>query len=280
MAPMRCALLALFAGAAAKDLRIAMYSGEGAILTGDADYPYIPVLTEAAQGLTPAAHLEILNGTTELQAKLNNVDFDMVFFPGGWSTGQAHGLGDDGMEAVKSFVHNGGGYVGTCGGAWLGLEFLRLYGDGPDGQGIPADELGEGDSHVAFSEEALRDEFTQLDLSSFANESTLLIHYQGGPTIPEYKTVLPRSVGILASYTEDLPSDRGAHEGAGTPAITYSVYGSGRVVLNAPHPEHALSESGVGVPIYRGELAWAARWGEESLQAGEEPAQFHSELHV
>jgi len=172
---------------------------------------------------------------------------------------------------MGSFVHNGGGYMGTCGGAWLALEYLRLYGagvpwsQGPDGHGIPADELGEGDSHVAFSDAALRDVFTELDLSSFANESSLLIHYEGGPTIVNYTTDLPKSVGVLASYTEDLPSDWGWHEGAGTPAITYGVYGSGRVVLNAPHPEHVLSESGVGVAVYRGELAWVARWGETSM---------------
>ncbi len=46
-------------------------------------------------------------------------NFAMLFVPGGWSSNKIKALGDRGVRAVKRFVHNGGNYIGFCGGAGL-----------------------------------------------------------------------------------------------------------------------------------------------------------------
>ncbi len=43
----------------------------------------------------------------------------MLFVPGGWASNKVKALGDDGIVEIKRFVHNGGAYLGFCGGAGL-----------------------------------------------------------------------------------------------------------------------------------------------------------------
>ena len=46
-------------------------------------------------------------------------NFDVVLFPGGGGTRQANGLQQEGQQAVRQFVKEGGGFVGVCAGAFL-----------------------------------------------------------------------------------------------------------------------------------------------------------------
>ena len=48
--------------------------------------------------------------------------FDVVVFPGGSGNAQAEAIGPTGIAALRAFVADGGGYIGTCGGAFLGLQ--------------------------------------------------------------------------------------------------------------------------------------------------------------
>lgn len=45
----------------------------------------------------------------------------VLMVPGGWASHKARVLGVKGLEQVRAFVRNGGGYVGFCGGAGLAL---------------------------------------------------------------------------------------------------------------------------------------------------------------
>ncbi|MDA8423040.1 MAG: BPL-N domain-containing protein [Nitrospiraceae bacterium] len=49
-------------------------------------------------------------------------EYDLLFVPGGWASNKLKALGSDGIEAVKRFVHDGGSYLGFCGGAGLATE--------------------------------------------------------------------------------------------------------------------------------------------------------------
>ena len=42
-----------------------------------------------------------------------------LFVPGGWASNKLKALGDDGVREIKRFVHDGGAYIGFCGGAGL-----------------------------------------------------------------------------------------------------------------------------------------------------------------
>ena len=46
-------------------------------------------------------------------------DYSLLFVPGGWASNKIKALGNDGIEEIKRFVHEGGAYLGFCGGAGL-----------------------------------------------------------------------------------------------------------------------------------------------------------------
>ena len=46
-------------------------------------------------------------------------DYSLLFVPGGWASNKVKALGNDGIEEIKRFVHDGGSYLGFCGGAGL-----------------------------------------------------------------------------------------------------------------------------------------------------------------
>lgn len=46
-------------------------------------------------------------------------DYGVLFVPGGWASNKLKSLGDNGIDAIKGFVCDGGNYLGFCGGAGL-----------------------------------------------------------------------------------------------------------------------------------------------------------------
>lgn len=240
---------------AANSVRIALYGGGGAIL-GDKDYPYQKTLEQAAESAFRNSSVTVLL-EDDIRRNLTNDAFDAVFFPGGSGHAQATALGAEGLAAVRAFVSAGGGYIGTCAGAFLGMSSLLFYGEGPSGQGPPAQSLGTGTVQVEFTDQAFQD----LALDRLAFSGNVTIFYMGGPVVaPES---LPASVSVLAWYRSKLPSmSPGGDEGLNTPAVTSSEYGGGRVVLNSPHAEHTKSAP-IGPAFYRGELEWIIRRREE-----------------
>ncbi len=46
-------------------------------------------------------------------------EYALLFVPGGWASNKLKALGDDGAGEIKRFVHDGGAYLGFCGGAGL-----------------------------------------------------------------------------------------------------------------------------------------------------------------
>lgn len=181
-------------------------------------------------------------------------DFDVVVFPGGSGTGQSNALGSSGRAAVRSFVRSGGGYIGTCGGAYLGLQHLLFYGSpAPKILGYPNACHAHGcNVTLGFSAEAVE----ELSLS-WSPETNVTSMYHNGPLIKEAS--LPVNVSVLARFrAQGHPWGAVPFSGAipsGTPAITAVEFGAGKVVLNSPHPEHlpGLPES---AEIYSGELKW------------------------
>jgi hypothetical protein len=53
-----------------------------------------------------------------------------VLVPGGWASNKFHALGETGVAQIRQFVHNGGTYIGFCGGAGLatndGLQLINV----------------------------------------------------------------------------------------------------------------------------------------------------------
>ena len=187
------------------------------------------------------ATLEILNATPNFKAAYvsskdiqNGVlnDFDVIFFPGGSASAQRKALGDEGWKNLWNFLENGGGYVGTCAGAYLALysETRR------EGRLINA-ELQEGEWERG--EAILEIELTEEGREIFGDfKGTLSIAYQNGPIFhPADYAKLP-SYRVLAFFRSEI-AENNAPKGVqvNSPAIAVGEYGDGRVVIISPHPE-------------------------------------------
>jgi hypothetical protein len=49
-------------------------------------------------------------------------NYRMLFVPGGWASNKTRALGESGIEAIQTFVAQGGSYLGFCGGAGLATQ--------------------------------------------------------------------------------------------------------------------------------------------------------------
>ena len=100
---------------------LGFFDGEGT--SHSADPGFLGVLSKAAtMAFGGKANYRITKLDTGAKvAAVKPGDFDVLVFPGGSGNGQATALGESGLAAVRAFVTAGGGYIGTCGGAFLGI---------------------------------------------------------------------------------------------------------------------------------------------------------------
>lgn len=187
------------------------------------------------------ASLQILNEARGFVAKFvsaddirNDVlkDFDVVIFPGGTASGERKALGKDGWKKLVDFLNDGGGYYGTCAGAYLALVNLERE----EGRLIDAElQEGEWERGEAILEIELTDEGRDIlgDISGRINVS-----YQNGPIFhpANYEQLKPYSV---IAYFRTEVAENNAPKGVqiNSPAIAYGAFGKGRVVICSPHPE-------------------------------------------
>jgi Biotin-protein ligase, N terminal len=97
--------------AADAPVRVAIFDGDG---VGPSALPLIDTIEKATEHRFQISRItaaEIHGGV------LANVD--VLVHPGGSGGGQERALGEIGRKAVRDFVHQGGGYLGVCGGAYL-----------------------------------------------------------------------------------------------------------------------------------------------------------------
>ena len=242
---------------------------------------YLATLTVAARMAFGPAGFTIANMTAADVGALEPSALDVAVFPGGSGNGQAAAVGPAGLVALRKFVAAGKGYIGTCGGSFLGLQHVGFYlppKHVPCGDVSKADKLlqphctpltqepfdrGDGDVQVEFTLEGLN--LLSLPPAQFSGNVT--IFYGQGPIVKG--DAFPPFVKQLAFYRSEIHSRHTANttgEMVNTPAITtldgYSTSGpsgqgqGGRVVLNSPHPE--LTKPPIPA-IYAGELSWIMR---------------------
>lgn len=177
-------------------------------------------------------------------------DFDVVILPGGSGSKQASMLAETGREQLRSFVDNGGGYVGICAGSYLAsshyswslnLINTRVWDRAHWARGTGKVKLGLS----ATGSDVFDSEQTSLDV--YYGQGPLLIP-GNNPELPMYQ--------VLAVYESEVASN-GAPTDAmiGTHAIVRSQFGNGRVLCYSPHPE---AKGGPNWMILKG-VRWAAK---------------------
>jgi len=181
--------------------------------------------------------------------------YDVLVFPGGWAHQYNLWISSLGKQRIRDFINNGGGYFGICAGAffaadttvwdnvayddyylgsffnWITWQWEPFYAYNLDlfsGTATgPISEIGDLSTRTmtTFNFDNANDVLDSYKTVPYTED----ILYYGGP----YFTVSGGWWGdtaILATYASST-------EAAGKAAIIAFEYGSGRVVLSAPHPE-------------------------------------------
>lgn len=223
----------------AKVTRVAVYTDAGA---GRSETDVVKVLKANKQ-------VELHRVTAEqIRGGILN-DMDVLIHPGGSGSKQGQELGPEGRENVRSFVKDGGGFIGICAGSYLASADYDWSLHLMDAKVIDRAHWarGTGTVQVGLSEEGR----TLL----MHDSPTAEIYYGQGPLlapanqpdIPDYKP--------LATYETEIAKN-GAPEGVmkGTTAIASGEFGRGRVFCFSPHPEKTKGLE----PFLDRAIAWAS----------------------
>ncbi|RYX81940.1 biofilm PGA synthesis protein PgaB [bacterium] len=206
---------------ATRPLKVALYEGPG---SGDSGVEAVSSRVAMIPGsvVTRLKPEEI--GTTDL------TPFDFVVFSGGSGSAQAKAIGDKGLQNVRTYVKNGGGYLGICAGAYLAcsnypwsLGILNAKTVQPWLRGSAALQL----------------ELTEEGRTTFGDvKKPFFVRYHNGPVIqPDNKPDLPPYKVEAWFRTEAVREGNKQGLMVDTPAVVSGIYGKGRVLTISPHPE-------------------------------------------
>jgi glutamine amidotransferase-like uncharacterized protein len=156
------------------------------------------------------------------------VKFQLLCVPGGNMYNYAEDLTSPGVENIKNFVHQGGGYMGICGGAYFAGEKVFWQGNQ-----LPMMSLGlfPGETRGPYEEIApYPDSTMSLVITSGTShpiteeypDSSWILYFWGPALLPDDTA----EVAVLGQYAA-----------IAQPAMLATVYGRGRVFLIGTHPE-------------------------------------------
>ena len=195
------------------------------------DFPRIDYKSKdlALQKAIIAGDSEDLNG--RLLYPDGQPRYRMLFVNGGTATDHGRSLGEEGLEAMRTFVRNGGSYVGTCAGAFFASN-------GYDGKKDYPYYLSVWPGMMRQS--GLKDLYTGM----FIEKGSPLLHYfdLGNDDYVEnvfhnlggYPVKFPLKTEISARF--DYQQNSGMHRKPSIWAYKESPQ-TGRVVMTGSHPE-------------------------------------------
>jgi glutamine amidotransferase-like uncharacterized protein len=219
-------------------LRVALYADAGVT---EEDLPQI----ERCLPLSKGFRVERITADEIRHGQLAR--FDLLIHPGGSGSKQGNTLGAEGRDRVRSFVEQGGGFVGICAGAYLGSAQYPWSLNLLDARVVDGEHWARGEGDV------------ELRLSSAgrsllaAERPTATIYYCQGPLLAPAQSANIPDYEPLALYETEI-AQNGAPAGVmkGTTAVARGQFGKGRVICFSPHPERT--------PALHPGLRAAARW--------------------
>ena len=153
--------------------------------------------------------------------------YQAIFMPGGDAYYYKLYIDANGIQHIRDLVASGGGYFGTCAGAYFASDSIRWEGGKYD---YPLD-LFQGFSNGAIDSIAPWADYTMTPIHMNSNVAinqfspgTMTSLYYGGQTFVPYPGVSVDTLFTWAAY----------YDSVGGIAFTY---GSGRVILTGTHPE-------------------------------------------
>lgn len=204
-------------------LKVAVYADRGPGGIGAAEWYRIV-------NDSPDMELKLVDGAAVRNGALKGQD--LLIMPGGSSTNEYNSLGLEGVERMKDFIREGGGYIGTCAGCCLLM-------DGPGrARVMPWNTLGAEPD--LFYPQVKVNEAGAKALGIAAGNHTM--RYHGGPlmrmttnTIEGASFELWGTVNSECSYSGKISQKKRMY---GAAAILGGTYGKGRVFVTSMHPEY------------------------------------------
>ena len=183
---------------------------------------------------SPEMELRLLDGEAVRAGGLNGID--VLVMPGGDSKLQFTSLGPDGIDRMKAFIREGGGYIGTCAGCYLLLD--RTGGSHKRAHVIPWDKSG-SESSLLFPTFILNEKGA---VALGLKPGRFRMRYHGGPFLyPCTNYIAEANVESWGTFEAEAcmtgrvdPKKRMY----GATAIIGGTYGKGRVFAIAGHPEY------------------------------------------
>jgi hypothetical protein len=179
-------------------------------------------------------HIKLIELTSEYIVEQDLSIFDVIIFPGGRAGKQAGGLGEQGKEKIKSFVRQGGGYLGICAGMYLatsGFDWsLHIL------NAVVATEKDEWRRGKGFVDIEITEEGKEI-LGDI--DKVFKCRYSNGPLIKRGTSDSLKSYTTAAYFRSEI-SENGTPSGImmDTPAAVFSMLGKGKVFVTSVHPEN------------------------------------------
>ncbi len=171
--------------------------------------------------------------------------YGMLIVPGGWASNKLKALGGDGAEAIRLFVHNGGSYLGFCGGAGLatldGIGLLPIKRK-PTQERVPSFS---GRIRLTLSDHPLWQEildpiFHAWWPSQFMVDGSVNVLASYADALSDsFSSDVNVGDAVAASAWADLERIYGINLDPkrllGEPAVVEGMFGKGRVLLSLVH---------------------------------------------
>lgn len=157
--------------------------------------------------------------------------FDAVIFTGGSGSKQAEGLQLAGVDEVRKFVENGGGYIGICAGAYLACDGFSWSAKLLNAKTVSQKwRRGKGNVEIELTDEGKK------ILGDYPG--TISVKYNNGPIIKTASnSALPEYIPLAYFRTEMAENETPAGVMVNSPAIVASTFGKGKLITISPHPE-------------------------------------------
>lgn len=216
-------------------IRVAVYDDKGATGKG------IPCVTDIV-AKTADIKLVRLKGADIAAGGLKG--YDLVMFTGGSGSAEAGGLGEKGRDEVRTFVREGGGYVGICAGAYLACTGFE-WGVGVLNARTVSPKWRRGQGEVKIEGEAFGEKLAERG-----------VRYANGPILkPDARPDLPAYETLISFRSELAENDTPVGVMVNAPAMVRTTYGLGRVFVSSPHPEQTAGLE----PLVEKAIRWSAR---------------------
>jgi glutamine amidotransferase-like uncharacterized protein/N-formylglutamate amidohydrolase len=169
------------------------------------------------------------------QGKLAGME--IVLHPGGSGGGQGRALGEEGREAVRQFIADGGGYIGICAGAYLATCHYDWSLHILDAHVIDREHWARGTGTVDITLTDSAKEFFTTD------QAIAAVRYANGPLLAPAQNDKVADYEAIATYKGEIAKN-GAPTGVmpGTTAIARGDFEKGKVVCFSCHPESSAGQ--------------------------------------